>query len=153
MMSIERQIDDSIIHLLKLHWPTTEDLTQHIANKVQKTFPDAEITIDGVSARLETLQEELTVQQIQREQRTVWKICGDYTTIPNRVWNIITSLSKLECSLEHLVRTITLRHPEISADQVRNGVGILQSNGIIQVNNKIASPTNSEKLFLKEHSS
>ena len=145
---IVKHIDDTILYQLKLHWTTTEDLTEHVAKRIQKISPDSEITILGITARLQTLQEELKIHQIQFGKRDVWKLYGDYSTIPNKIWQIITSLAKLECHIKHIIYTITKQDNSITSVQIRNAIGILQSKGIIQVNNKVASVSSSEKQFI-----
>jgi len=148
MSTILQDIDDVIIHHLKLHWPTVEDLTIHVAEKIIPKYTDSEITIPGIISRLHTLQDECMVQQTHFGKRVAWKLYGDFITIPNRVWNVIASIARLECPIKSIIHTIQKQDPSIDISQINNAIGILQSEKIIQVNNNIASLTPSEKQFM-----
>lgn len=148
MNTIVQDIDDVIIHQLKLHWQTVEDLTVHVAKKIIPKYPDAEINVPGIKKRLESLKEESKVEQTEFCNRQVWRISGENTTIPNRVWNIISSLTNLECHIESIIHTIRKEFSFITIAQINNAIGILQSEKIIQVNNNIASFTPTEKQFI-----
>jgi len=147
MTSIVQDIDNVIIHQLKLHWPTAEDLTIHVAMKIVPKYPDSEITIPGIVSRLQILQDECMVQQTHFGKRIAWRLCK-FITIPNRIWNVIASLVKLECSIKSIIHTIQKQDPSITIFQINNAIGILQSEKTIQVNNNIASLTPSEKQFI-----
>lgn len=154
MSTIANDIEEIIIHQLKLHWTTTEDLTEHVAEKIIPKYPDSEITIPGILARLESLQEELQVEQTQINNRQVWKLYGENITVPNRVWNIITSLTKLECHIQSIIYTIRKQDESIISSEIKNSIGILESNKIIQIRNNVAGVTPAERqLILLENSS
>jgi len=147
MTSIVQDIDNEIIHQLKLHWPTVKDLTIHVAEKIIPKYTDSEITVNGITSRLHTLQDECMVQPTYFGKRVAWKLCK-FITIPNRVWNVIASLARLECSIKSIIHTIQKQDPSINISQINNAIGILQSEKIIQVNDNIASLTPSEKQFM-----
>jgi len=147
MTSIVQDIDDIIIHQLKLHYTTVEDLTIHVAEKIIPKYTDSEITIPGIMSRLQILQDECIVQPTYFGKRVAWKLCK-FITIPNRIWNVIASLARLECSIKSIIHTIQKRDPSITISQINNAIGILQSEKIIQVNDNIVSLTPSEKQFI-----
>ena len=147
MNTIVQDIDGIIIHQLKLHWPTVEDLTVHVAEKIIPKYPDSEITVNGIVSRLQTLQDQCMVQQTYFGKRVAWKLCCSIS-IPNRIWNVISSLVKLECSIKSIIHTIQKQDRSITIIQINNAIGILQSEKIIQVYNNIASLTPSEKQFI-----
>jgi len=71
VMSIADDIDRIILYQLKLHWTTIEDLIQHVADKLITKYPDADFTLYGIKARLESLQEELQIEKTQMCNRPV----------------------------------------------------------------------------------
>lgn len=148
MSKISNEIDKIIIHQLKLHWTTTRDIAEHVADGLYMKYPNSEITISGVQARLESLQEERQVEKIESYGKPVWKIAGNNTTIPNRIWNVITGLAKLECPIQSIMYTIRKQHGTITVYEINEAIGVLQSSSIIAVKDKIASVTPSEKQSL-----
>lgn len=147
MNTIVQDIDGIIIHQLKLHWPTVEDLTVHVAEKIIPKYLDSEITVDGIISRLQTLQDECMVQQTYFGKRVAWRLCENIS-IPNRIWNVISSIARLECNIKSIIHTIQKQDNSITITQINNAIGILQSEKIIQVNNNIASLTPTEKQFI-----
>ena len=148
MSDIAEDIDGIIIHQLKLHQTTTKDLVNHVTDKLILKYPEANFTIPGITSRLESLQEEIQIEQTILYNRAVWKLCGGNITTPNRVWSIISSLAKLECHVKNIIYTIRKQNDSITSSEIKNAIGILQSNNIIQVNGKIASVTTPEKQFI-----
>ncbi len=146
MSNITKGIDGVVLRHLKLHHTTKEDLLQHISNRLTSKYPDAEFTIPGIAARLELLPEQFQIEQSEINNRPVWKLCGDSITMPDRIWQIITSLAKLECFIQSVIYTIRKQHKSISPHDIKNAIGTLQSNGIIQIRNSVA--TASEGRFL-----
>jgi len=144
MSTILQDIDDVIIHQLKLHWPTAEDLTLHVAEKIIPKYPDGTITVNGITSRLQILQDQCMVQPTYFGKRIAWRLC-ETISIPNRIWNIIVLIVRLECDIKSIIHTIQKQDHTITNTQINNAIGILQSEKIIQVNNKIASLTTSER--------
>jgi|APSaa5957512535_1039671.scaffolds.fasta_scaffold17455_3 hypothetical protein len=147
-MSIAEDIDGMIIYQLKLHQTTTEDLLYHISEKLTPKYPDADFTISGIEARLNSLQDQLLVQQIVIHNRAVWGIYGKNTTTPNKIWHIITSLAKLECHIQSIIYTIRKQYPSILPSEIKNAIGILETNKIIAIKHNIASVAIPEQQFI-----
>ncbi|MCJ8306520.1 MAG: hypothetical protein HRU07_05660 [Nitrosopumilus sp.] len=139
------RIDNCIISCLKLHETTPKDLLNHAQNSIS----DAEITIDGINARLVFLHEEGQISPSEILGKFTWKIGGE-PTVANKVWKIIVSLAKLECHIEKIIYTIRKQNPEITPYQIRDSVGILQKSGIIHSDeNEIVIVSNIEKSFIQ----
>jgi len=147
MSTIVQDIDGIIIHQLKLHWQTVEDLTVHVAKKIIPKYLDSEITVNGIVSRLQTMQDQCMVQPTYFGKRVAWRLCGNIS-IPNKIWNVISSIVRLECSIKSIIHTIQKQDHTITITQINNAIGILQSEKIIQVNNNIALLTPSEKQFI-----
>jgi len=147
MSTILQDIDDVIIHQLKLHYTTAEDLTIHVAEKIIPKYPDSTITVNGIISRLQILQDQCIVQPTYFGKRIAWRLC-ETISIPNRIWNVIVLIVRLECDIKSIIHTIQKQDPSVTRFQINNAIGILQSEKIIQVNNKIVSLTTSEKQFI-----
>ena len=132
MMSISSKIGRVVI-FLKLY-RTTSDLVGHVS----KCILDAEITHSEISARLEKLKEN-TVQC----HNTKWEIKGKQT-VSSAVCDEIVLQKQ---SLEETLFLSTLQ--KIPAEEIINGIAILQANKIIHVNGDIIRPVWHELQFLK----
>jgi len=132
MMSISSKIGRVVIFLK--FYSTTSDLVGHVS----KCILDAEITHSGISARLEKLKE-----NIVQCHNAKWEIKGKQT-VSSAVCDEIVLQKQ---SLEKILFLSTLQ--KIPAEEIINGIAILQANKIIHVNGDIIRPVWHELQFLK----
>lgn len=132
MMSISSKIGRVVIFLK--FYSTTSDLVGHVS----KCILDAEITHSGISARLEKLKE-----NIVQCHNAKWEIKGKQT-VSSAVCDEIVLQKQ---SLEETLFLSTLQ--KIPAEEIINGIAILQANKIIHVNGDIIRPVWHELQFLK----
>mgnify|MGYP000299997844 CR=1 FL=1 len=153
MSGIAQDIDRIILHQLKLHQTTTEDLVNHIADKLVSKYPDADFNVDGIGCRLDALKAEgkvkskLIEKQKPFQDRIVWSLCQP-DTIPNKVWHILTHLASLEYHRQKIIFTITRQHPSITPNEIELAISQLEVKGITYTEKNIVKVSPSEKQFL-----
>ena len=153
MSGIAHDIDDIILHQLKLHHTTIKDLVNHVSDNLTIQYPDADFNVDGIGYRLEALKAEgkvrskLIEKQKPFQERIVWGLCQP-DTVPNRVWHILTHLAALEYHIQNITYTITKQHPSITPDEINRSIAQLESKGIIHTEKNIVKVTPSEKQFI-----